>query len=359
MRYALLIVLLNTIPCRAQYIPTPVDSWADVGTELHRIAQRLSQQSLLSGGTTYGNLTSTGTVEADKFKGKATGGTNHFIKQSAAGGLFTSGVIALTELPAGVVLSSGSPAFLASTQTFSGVNTFVSSTVFSGRVDAGTIYGTIGYAVGAGTAGALGANPTDCSANQFANAIAASGNLTCAALVTADLPAGLAYLASSQTWTGANTYNSSSVVNGLWTLNGAGTGIHKSSAATNLAQATGTNTTFGTCIAGSTVTITTTGGSPILASVMATTYNGTATSIVSCTIQQDGAFLTGMTTTKGGPWCTSSAASESNNCSFQMLFPAPSAGSHSYCIACRSNAGTWTFANDANLGNQFWVMEIK
>jgi hypothetical protein len=37
----------------------------------------------------------------------------------------------------------------------------------------------------AATATALAANPTDCSANQFANAIAASGNLTCSAVPNA------------------------------------------------------------------------------------------------------------------------------------------------------------------------------
>jgi len=37
-------------------------------------------------------------------------------------------------------------------------------------------------------ADALSANPTDCSSNQFANAIAANGNLTCAALLDADVP---------------------------------------------------------------------------------------------------------------------------------------------------------------------------
>jgi hypothetical protein len=40
----------------------------------------------------------------------------------------------------------------------------------------------------AATATALAANPTDCSANQFATAIAASGALTCAALADADVP---------------------------------------------------------------------------------------------------------------------------------------------------------------------------
>lgn len=38
------------------------------------------------------------------------------------------------------------------------------------------------------TADALAANPTDCAANQFATTIAASGNLTCAALADADVP---------------------------------------------------------------------------------------------------------------------------------------------------------------------------
>ncbi len=40
----------------------------------------------------------------------------------------------------------------------------------------------------AATATALASDPTDCSANQFANAIAASGNLSCSALVDADVP---------------------------------------------------------------------------------------------------------------------------------------------------------------------------
>ena len=38
------------------------------------------------------------------------------------------------------------------------------------------------------TATALAANPTDCSSNQFANAIAANGNLTCAGIGDADVP---------------------------------------------------------------------------------------------------------------------------------------------------------------------------
>ena len=40
----------------------------------------------------------------------------------------------------------------------------------------------------AATAAALAADPTDCAANQFADVIAANGNLTCSAIVDADIP---------------------------------------------------------------------------------------------------------------------------------------------------------------------------
>lgn len=55
----------------------------------------------------------------------------------------------------------------------------------------------------AGTATALAANPTDCSANQFANAIAANGNLTCAALADADIPN---TITASNYWALADAY---------------------------------------------------------------------------------------------------------------------------------------------------------
>jgi hypothetical protein len=59
-------------------------------------------------------------------------------------------------------------------QTFAGAKTFND--------------GVIGALIGnASTATALAANPTDCSANQFANTIAASGNLSCAQPAFTDL----------------------------------------------------------------------------------------------------------------------------------------------------------------------------
>lgn len=49
----------------------------------------------------------------------------------------------------------------------------------------------------AATASALASNPTDCSANQYATAIAANGNLTCSGLTAADMPSGT----NTATWT--------------------------------------------------------------------------------------------------------------------------------------------------------------
>lgn len=62
----------------------------------------------------------------------------------------------------------------------------------------------------AATATALAANPADCAANQFANAIAASGDLTCSALADADVPDGITVtLAGTATALAANGANCS------------------------------------------------------------------------------------------------------------------------------------------------------
>jgi hypothetical protein len=56
----------------------------------------------------------------------------------------------------------------------------------SGNFAAGTITATLSG--NASTATALASNPNDCSANQFANAIDAGGNLSCSALSDSDIP---------------------------------------------------------------------------------------------------------------------------------------------------------------------------
>lgn len=65
----------------------------------------------------------------------------------------------------------------------------------------GNVTGTVSG--NAGTATALAANPADCSANQFANAIAASGDLTCAQPATTNLSDAATLVKTDQ----ANTYS--------------------------------------------------------------------------------------------------------------------------------------------------------
>lgn len=63
------------------------------------------------------------------------------------------------------------------------------ATTFTGNL-AGNVTGDVtGDVTGnADTASALASNPSDCAANQFANTIAANGNLTCSAIADADIP---------------------------------------------------------------------------------------------------------------------------------------------------------------------------
>ena len=77
--------------------------------------------------------------------------------------------------------TGGTPSFDAVT---TGTNTTATMTCNTGC----TIAGTGSMTMVPATATALAANPADCSANQYATAIAASGDLTCAALVDADVP---------------------------------------------------------------------------------------------------------------------------------------------------------------------------
>lgn len=60
----LLLCLLLATPATAQYVPSPVDSWAEVGTELNRVAMRMQKQNLLIGGTVYGDLAIQDRLEA-------------------------------------------------------------------------------------------------------------------------------------------------------------------------------------------------------------------------------------------------------------------------------------------------------
>jgi hypothetical protein len=90
-------------------------------------------------------------------------------------------------------------------QTQLGTKSPIASPTFTGTVT-GTFSGNItGDVTGnvsgnAGTATALAANPTDCGANTYATTIAASGNLTCAAITNGSLDADLQTLAAPTAW---------------------------------------------------------------------------------------------------------------------------------------------------------------
>jgi len=84
----------------------------------------------------------------------------------------------------GVLTNSAGLAGALNDETGTGLAVFATSPVFT-TPNIGSATGSISG--NAGTATALASNPTDCSANQFANAIAASGNLTCATVGVAGL----------------------------------------------------------------------------------------------------------------------------------------------------------------------------
>lgn len=67
----------------------------------------------------------------------------------------------------------------------------------------------------ADTATALAANPADCAANQFANTIAASGALTCAALGDDDVPDAHSHAASFTATASSPTFAQASTTGGL------------------------------------------------------------------------------------------------------------------------------------------------
>lgn len=118
---------------------------------------------------------STGTLAATIFSGNLSGTVTIADNESTAetnavlfgeGGDLDGGNLAIE--------SDGDLTYTPSTGT-------LAATVFSGNLT-GNVTGN------ADTATALNANPTDCSSNEFANAIAANGDLTCAAIADADVP---------------------------------------------------------------------------------------------------------------------------------------------------------------------------
>ena len=95
--------------------------------------------------------------------------------------------ISLTE---GYIIVGNNAGVASATSTMT-INADTGAVIIGGTLNVtGQITGNVTGALtgNAATATALASNPTDCAANQFANTIAASGNLTCAAIADADVP---------------------------------------------------------------------------------------------------------------------------------------------------------------------------
>lgn len=100
-------------------------------------------------------------------------------------------------------LTCGAVANAATTATALNTASAIVARDGSGNFAAGTI--TAALSGNSSTATALASNPSDCSANQFANAIAANGNLTCAQPATSNLSdaTSVAMLADDEAVTGS------------------------------------------------------------------------------------------------------------------------------------------------------------
>lgn len=133
----------------------------------------------------------TQTVNGDLSAEQALSGLTTGILKNTTG----TGVLSIASAGSDYVIPAGNVATataLASDPAGCSANQFANEIVASGNLSCSAIADADvpdGITITlASTATALASNPSDCSANQFANAIAASGNLTCGSIADADVP---------------------------------------------------------------------------------------------------------------------------------------------------------------------------
>ena len=189
---------------------------------------------------------------------------------------------------------------------------------------------------------------------------------------------GLAIENATQTWTGANTFLSTFSVrsNGRQIIFSTGSttnnilldqngnisfypSLHNSSS-TVIPQGSTTDTTFGPCLAGSTLTITTSGGrvEVLFSGTIINITGGSFGNPAAASFLQDGQFARNLSPTiaivRGGAGIDVGP--------FRYLLDAPSPGVHSYCLTLAAPAGgggTTSINETANFTNFFYVNEIK
>lgn len=135
-------------------------------------------------------------------------------------------------------------------------------------------------------------------------------------------------------------------------------GVAQSSKTFNLTGSTTETTTFRICYA--TGTITASGTRPVQVYYAGSiTQAGSAGRYCLITFLQDGAHISPYTATVGMGSAVTSSAGGFGNGSTSRVFPAPSAGSHSWCISMISPFGdACTFTYSSAHGNEFGVTEL-
>ena len=135
-------------------------------------------------------------------------------------------------------------------------------------------------------------------------------------------------------------------------------GVAQSSITYNLSGTTTETTNFKVCYGSA--TITTGGSSPIVVFYSGDiTNSGAAGTYCIINFLQDGAFISPASSTVGMGKSNNAAAGGSGNATTFRVLPAPSAGSHSWCVSLISPFGSsCTFSQGGAYGNQFGVIEL-
>ncbi len=164
------------------------------------------------------------------------------------------------------------------------------------------------------------------------------------------------YLASTQTFTGANTFTGSVTVSSFTVLGGAVTGIRNSSSTLITDAYTTTQTSMVNCVTGSTLTITTTGG-PVQVNFVG---SGSANTVkhITAGFLLDGGYVLGQSTSKGIINIVTPTGNYMQNMSFSAITTPLSPGSHSFCLAFFTEGDTFTLHN-SRATPQFWIQELK
>ncbi len=252
---------------------------------------------------------------------------------------------ALTGIVAGLTLAQ----IQASSGSYTGTSTFTST----GNVYYGSGSNLTGQAnsLRVSTATYLATAPGACTAGQFISGLTADGTKTCGT----PSGAGDVVLAATQTFTGANTFQSTVT---LPTRDKIvfGNQIHNSSA--SFVTTTQHNVaTWGPCVNGSTVSITTT-GSPVFIGFSGDGANNTLYGIVRMGLMRNGVAITDVGITQ----FQNNQASIRGNLSFTFVDSSVTAGTHTYCLLFKPgiNSEIAYVPYNSEMDNaQFWVMELR